>query len=338
MSNKIVSMQVRYARERAVVSRLLAVALLIACCAVSRVAAQTPSTESVLLLSPAHVENAALRADIARGLRSAGLVALQVADLGLDPVLAACRQPACAAEAAGAAGKAALLVQALGAPRGDAVLIELHWQDPSGVAFRERSSTTRDKLGSAVGALAQRVVQRRVLGEQALLRVDSTPLGAAVHVDGRLAGLTPFEQAWEAGAHEVRVEQPGFETQSARVRLAPGDLHQLRLALRRRTAAHTGLPAAERASPLNFVVGGVLAVAALPLLIGGANPALNDGQCVASGPVSCETAHFGAREAVLLGAGALALGGAAVFFIAQPLRLQLEAAPSAGGLRIRGAF
>ena len=318
-----------------------ACALLLAALLTSRARAQTASTETVLLLTPAHVEDAALRAHIARGLRAAGLVALQVADLGLDPVLAACRRPECAADAARVAGKAALLVSVLRAGRGPSLLVELHWQDPSGAVFRERSGTQRDKLGSAVGMLAQRVLQRRVLGERALLRVDSTPLGAAVYIDGRLAGLTPFEQGWDAGLHEVRLEQAGFVAQSARVQLAAGGLSKLRFALLRRNPQATGASqiSGDAASPLNFVLGGALAIAALPLLIGGANPALNDGQCIASSPArGCEQARLGPREAVLLGAGALALGGAAFLIVAQPLRLQLEAAPHALSLRARGTF
>lgn len=319
-----------------VVSAWLA-ALALACLDAPPAAAQSGSTEAVLLLSPAHVENAAQRSEIARGLRSAGLLALQVADLSLelDPVLAACRQPECAAEAASASGKAALLVQVQRSPHAAAALVELFWQDPSGAIFRERAGTAPNKLGSAVGALARRVLQRRVLGERALLQVATSPVGAAVFVDGQLAGVTPFEQAWDAGMHEVRVELSGFASQSARVRLAAGDQHRLDLALPRRLKEPLR-GGGSAASPLNFVLAGALAVASIPLLIAGINGALNDGQCIASTSAGCERPHAGAREALLIGGGVVALGASAVLFAARPLRVQLEAAPRALGLRVAG--
>ena len=304
--------------------------------------AQTPSTESVLLLSPAYLENPRLRGEIARGLRGAGLLALQVADLGLDPVLAACGQPGCAAEAARAAGKAALLVSVASTPKAESVRLELYWHDPSVGEFRERSVAPRDKVGSGIAALAQRVLQRRVLGQRALLSVDTVPAGAQVIVDGAVVGLTPFEQAWDAGLHDVRVELPGFEAQRRRVQLRPGDVQRLQVALTRplsAAAARTSPPSGSSApSAVNFVLGGALALAALPLLISGINPALNEGQCIASTPSGCVRADMGAPEAVLIGAGVLALGGSAFLFLAQPLRVRLEAAPHAVGLRASGTF
>jgi hypothetical protein len=91
-------------------------------------------------------------------------------------------------------------------------------------------------------------------------------------------------------------------------------------------------------SPLNFVLGGALAVASIPLLIAGVNGALNARQCIASTPAGCDRPHAGAREALLIGGGVVALGGATVLFAARPLRVQLEAAPGALGLRASGRF
>ena len=342
MSNKIVSMGIRYAVLATAVSRVLALVLL-AGLSGTPAAAQAPSAEVVLLLTPAHVEDSKLRAEIARWLRGAGLLALQVRDLGLDPVLAACRQSDCAAEAARAAGKAALLVNVSRSPGANAVLVELYWHDPGAGEFREHGIAAHDQIGKAAAALAQRVLQRRVLGARALLRVDTLPAGAQVTVDGKLAGLTPFEQAQEPGLHEVQVALPGFDGQRARVRSSAGDVQSLRLALVRRLAdAAPATAARERrgASAANFVLGGALTLAALPLLISGINPVLNEGQCIAStpGPMGCESVQVGAREALLIGAGVVALGGAAVMFLAQPLRVQLEAAPHALGLRASGTF
>jgi hypothetical protein len=94
------------------------------------------------------------------------------------------------------------------------------------------------------------------------------------------------------------------------------------------------------ASPWNFVLGGVLALAALPALIEGANGLANDGQCLRQDAAgSCvEVEHFRAGGAVLLAAGGAALAAGAYFLIAQPFRI--EAVTGAGGaqLRVRAQF
>ncbi len=74
------------------------------------------------------------------------------------------------------------------------------------------------------------------------LRVESEPQGARVLVDGKARGRSPLELGELAfGSYDVRVEQPGFETERRRVALsADAPSAELRLALRPRAAPITG--------------------------------------------------------------------------------------------------
>jgi hypothetical protein len=56
------------------------------------------------------------------------------------------------------------------------------------------------------------------------LQVLSRPSGAQVSVDGRAAGRTPLVISnLRAGAHDVRIELPGFRGWSTSVRVEPGE-------------------------------------------------------------------------------------------------------------------
>jgi hypothetical protein len=290
----------------------------------------------VLLLAPARTGASAQWADVARGLRLAGLRAMQVADLRIDPVFAACRQSECAAEAAHAAGMPALLCVAR------AGKVELHWVATDDEVFSEQGDVVAGELTRATAELAQRILLRRALGARALLRVESRPTGARVLVDGKLAGLTPFEQAWEPGTHKVSVEQEGYETARADAPLAQGSVHNLRVELRAARAAHATLAdETPRLVPsaMNAALGSVLALAAVPLLIASSNGFIDHGQCLESTAGRCtHRVEAGAGEAVMLGVGAASLLGAAYLFVAQPFHLWVEATPRAAAVQLQGRF
>lgn len=290
----------------------------------------------VLLLSPVRREANAEWADVARGLRSAGLRAMQVADLAIDPVFAACRQPACAAQAAHAAGMPALLSAARGG------VLELRWIATDDEVFTEQGDFAPGELPQVTAELARRVLLRRALGTRALLQVESRPTGARVLVDGKLAGLTPFEQAWEPGTRIVSVEREGYEPARAEAPLASGAVHHVRVSLRvARPSAAARAEETPRLVPsaLNAGLGSVLAIASLPLLIAGGNAFIDRGECLESLAGTCtHRVEAGALEAVMLGAGAVSLIGAVYLFVAQPFRLWVEATPRAAALQLRGQF
>jgi hypothetical protein len=327
------------ARARVRVARALLCGVLLGVCLSSALpAAAQPASKQmpVLLLSPARREANAEWADVARGLRTAGLRAMQVADLPIDPVFAACRQASCAAQASHAAGMPALLCAARGG------VLELRWVATDDEVFTEQGDLAPGELPRTTAELARRVLLRRALGTRALLQVESRPTGARVMVDGKLAGLTPFEQAWDPGAHRVSVEREGYEPARADAPLASGAVHHVRVALRAaRPSAAARVDESPRLVPsaLNAGIGSLLAVASLPLLIAGTNAFIDRGECVESVAGACtHRVEAGAAEAIMLGAGAVSLIGAAYFFIAQPFRLWVEATPRAAALQLRGSF
>jgi hypothetical protein len=208
--------------------------------------------------------------------------------------------------------------------------------------FSEQGELAPGELTRATAELARRVLLRRALGPRALLQVESRPTGARVLVDGKLAGLTPFEQAWDPGTHSVSVEREGYEPAHADAPLASGAVHHVRVELR--AARATGAALADQTprlvpSAANAALGSVLAIASLPLLIVGANGFIDHGQCLESIAGTCtHQAEAGPVEAVLLGAGALSLVGALYLFVAKPFRLWVEATPRAAALRVQGRF
>jgi hypothetical protein len=328
----MVSMGIRYARIAA-----YAIAVWLGASSVPHANAQSASKlMPVLVLAPARSEASAQWADVARGLRLAGLRATQVADLPIDPVFAACRQPACAALAAHAAGMPALLCEV------SAGKIALRWVGSVDELFTEHGELAPGELARATADLARRVLTRRALGSRALLRVESRPTGARVLVDGKLAGLTPFEQTWEPGAHNVSVEREGYESGRAEAPLASGAVHEVRVVLR--AARPTQRALADEAprlvpSAANAAIGSLLALASLPLLIAGSNGLIDNGQCLESVAGVCtHEARAGAREGVMLGVGAAALVGAVYMFAAQPFKLWVEATPRAAAVQLHGRF
>lgn len=286
----------------------------------------------VLILAPTRSEAKAQWFEIARGLRDVGLLPQQVSDLPIDPVFAACRSAACAAEAAHVAGMPALIGTA---QKG---IVELRWVAPDDGVWTERAVVTQGGLAAASAEVARRILLRRALGARALLRVESQPAGALVFIDGKLAGLTPLEQAWEPGERAVEVALEGYESEHASAALAAGEVREIRFELQAKARAEgfSDAPQRTRASPLNFVLGSVLGVAALPLLIGGANAYIDEGQCLQSRQDVCtQRADAGPVEAAMLGLGAASVAGAAYLFVAQPLRVRVEATPHYAGLQLR---
>lgn len=89
------------------------------------------------------------------------------------------------------------------------------------------------------------------------LLVDTEPTGARVALDGVAVGLAPLELRGEPGKHRVSASLSGYTRAEREVELVPGVRESLRLSLHRSPRA------------LRLRVGGWIAVAASPLLIGG---------------------------------------------------------------------
>jgi hypothetical protein len=305
--------------------------------------ARAHASSQVLLLAPTQTDQPDQWTDMVRGLRATGTRVVQLAELSVDPVYAACRATDCAARLAPLAQVAVALFAIVPADASGPARLQLQLFQPDGgqimlqTPLDERS---RVEVASELFEAAQRQLS---LGERALLRVNSVPLGAVVWIDGRPAGVTPFEHPEAAGAHALRVTLAQFHAEERRIDLARGAMSTLDVRLRysggaSRTAG--GLDAATRTtSPANFVLGGLLSLVALPALVAGINTLVNDGQCLESAADGCrERARFGVQSALLLSAGGVALLAGGYLLVAQPFGVEAEVSPTAARLQMRGRF
>jgi hypothetical protein len=330
INSRIVSMGAGYAT-------LMVLALHVSCA--GAVAAEDADAPPVLLLTPTPIEDAANWAAIVRALRTLGRRTVQVADVPMDPVFAACRASACARKAARAAKLPTALFSLESNLAGEPELtLRLYGPDGTQVALRtEQAGLTIEQNALALFERGQRQLE---LGDAALLHVDTLPVGALVSLDGEPSGVGPIERAVREGSHVVRISSDGFIPQERRLELHAGAVHNLDVRLQRTDgpAGAQGAPtgAQGHVSPWNYALGGVLIVAAFPMLISSVNALANDGQCLEADARGCtHRAAFGPRSAALLAGGALALIGGAYFTIARPLRISIEAGPSGAGVRLR---
>lgn len=288
----------------------------------------------VLVLGPTASEDPARFTEVVRGLRSAGLHAVQVSELPIDPVFAACRSPDCAVRVAQVAHMPVLLCT-LASHRAS---VELQWYGPDGTQIALSGARANATWADVIATLAQRLRRKLLLGERALLRVQSVPVSALVKLDGQLAGVTPFEQPWPAGSHELRVELSGRQADVRRIVLEGAELLTVAVKLPRDLAAESSTPR-EAASPLNYAAGGALALVSMPLLITAVTRLANQGQCLASEAGVCtQRGEFGALGTGLLIGGIAALGGGAFILIGQPFRVDVAVEHSAVSLQASGRF
>ncbi|MET0390235.1 MAG: PEGA domain-containing protein [Polyangiales bacterium] len=310
-------------------------------------AAQSDAAGSqVVLLTPTRSESPTAWEGVVRGLHDAGITAIQVADARVDPIFAACSLPECAVQVAAAARLPALLcsVQLQGQGAAATGTLELQWVEGDGKHWSARASVRSGALVAVATGLAENLRRQRALGDRALLRVESTPAGAIVAVDGQLAGLTPFEREYTPGPHVLEVSYEGRESDRRAVELRPGVLHGERVRLPLLPLAAKPAPEPTRGpKPLaaNVVVGAALAVAAAPLFVLPINAAIDDGQCLESLPSGrcIDQARFGSTEAVLLTAGLVAAGIGLYLLIGQPWRapVERETTSSAAPVAVRAA-
>lgn len=308
---------------------------LLACTASHAGAQDAEAQESmrVLLLAPNQTEEPQRWADVVRGLRAAGLRAAQVAELGIDPVWAACRSPDCAASAVAIANMPVVLCTR---SAGESAL-ELQWFGADGVRVTLRAPLAHGSLQAAASELAERLHRRLALGDRAMLHVVSVPSGASVRLDGELVGLTPYQRPCAPGQHTLRVELDGRVTDERTIQLSSSELHTESVSLAPNALASEG--ARDQVAPANFALAGLLLMAATPALIAGVNRAVTDGQCLQSDAGGCrERGTFGATGVGLLAGGVVATAGGLYLFIARPLRVTAEVTPQAALIHVRGSL
>ena len=288
--------------------------------------------QQTILLMPGDAEQSEWDRAAAQALAVEGVV-------GLEAGSSDCRGAACAAAVAVERGARLVVLvdfRRTGAGRPKEVVVTL--VRPDG----ERAQRSAKPLGGGVSQAVLRAyrdarLQLR-LGQQSLLKVASRPSGATVYVDGSVGGHTPLDHVTSPGRHQVEVRGDGFRPSARAVQTDPGAALSLTLTLERelsRDVVHV------EPSPLNWIVGGTLVAGAVPALAVALNTAFRQGDCV--GMIDAEgrcqrQVDFGARSAVLLGVGVVALLGGGFVLIAQPFEVEVQAGTDHALVQLRGSM
>jgi hypothetical protein len=253
----------------------------------------------------------------------------------------ACSAPACAVGVARGLGlRRAVLMRVVSGGDGAAQRVNVTLLDLA----RRTGDASVEVVGGDVAAAVRTAYQGAELalelGDRGLLRVQSTPQGALVTIDGEPAGLAPVERRLVAGTHRLGLTLDGFANEERSVELARGRVleHHAKLARLAIVAAPAG---PRRPSPLNWIAGGALVLASVPALVISLRTLALDGDCAhardANGGCS-EQVHFGARSALLLGLGSAALLAGGYILIAAPFTIDAQAEPRGARVAVTARF
>lgn len=105
-------------------------------------------------------------------------------------------------------------------------------------------------------------------------------------------------------------------------------------------AAAASRPTRTEPSPLNWIIGGALAIAGVVTLVSPLQTLATEGECVELiENVGCvERVQFGAQSGVLLGLGLAAVTAAVVVDAVAPIRVQVEAGATGAFVGVEGRF
>lgn len=159
---------------------------------------------------------------------------------------------------------------------------------------RKCSACTSDATTAALREAVGQAVEAGLGRPRGTLLIESEPPGAAVKIDGRLAGLTPLRRDVLAGEHTIDLSAGGQEPASERIRVEPSEKKTLRVRLAAELPAAEPPPAQGLAPPASLrtrlfyprprwrLLAGGAAVGAGLVLSGVGIGALSlNGQCVA---------------------------------------------------------
>ena len=259
-----------------------------------------------------------------------------------------CERARCAAE----------LAQQTGADFVVLVLVEAREDGGSRVraSVVRASGTPRDASAdvsdAGFGAAASAALEAALAGENdrrlGFLMVRTDPPRARVEIDGEPAGESPLRRMVAPGEHRVRVLPERGAPRERTVTVRPVEETALELDLRAAEddePAPGATPARTEPSPLNWLIGGGLAIGGVVALISPLQTLATDGQCVdLIEDVGCvERVQFGAVSGVLLGVGLAALIAAVVVDVVAPIRVGVGVSVDARGegsamLELEGTF
>lgn len=95
-----------------------------------------------------------------------------------------------------------------------------------------------------------------------------------------------------------------------------------------------------RGDPLNWALGALLVLGSSPMLGYGINTIVRSGDCVTEGPggACVERVRFQEGAGIFTGIGAVMLVAGVVVWIAQPIRMSVQATPESASLQLSGRF
>jgi hypothetical protein len=297
---------------------------------------------------PENVRNAAELAAVA-ALVQDGVAVRSSADteavLTGDP-LAECAAIECAGAVAQRVGADFVVVLSVFGTAEQAASVTVALATADGLSFGGEADITREvPLAQAVTAAIAEARVRQGAGTRGTLRVETTPPGATVHIDGRFRGETPLYRALEPGPHQVVVRAADRVTETHDVIITLHGESALRL-----TLAPVPPPAPARTRTVRPVLG--------PLLVGVAGLALLAADGVALASTGCTEQSTGgvcAREtsvdalpfALYAGVGGAALVSAVLWFVlgahdvvdaSEPTSASLRLDVGVGELGVSGRF
>ncbi len=213
----------------------------------------------------------------------------------------------------------------------DSVAVALATADGLSFGGEADVDAARPLARAVADALAEARI-RQGAGTRGTLRVETTPSGATVHVDGEFRGETPLFRAVEPGAHRVVVSQSGRVTESRDVVVQLHEETTLQLALA------PVAPSAPRVAAVRRPLLG-------PLVLGGAGAALLAFDLGSLAALGCsEEAPGGAcRRRVVVdplpfglyaGVGAGAVVGALLWWLLGAREVETAQAAGAASLRL----
>lgn len=310
-------------------------------CMCTAAAAQPRHEQQVVVLAPNLDSERDQRNLVVAGLVSVGREVVDVRASADGAVLAACRTRACAGTVLAATGAALAVIARVDRAHSEALAVatvEVIAADGQ-TASAAVAVTEGMDAAAATGEAFERAQASLGLGDDALLRVSSTPLGALVSVDGKHVGIAPSHVRVKPGEYVVSAATEGFGETQQRVRAVRGRVVPVTLELPPLSPQETSRRSEQASSAeepvLDTMLGGALMLAALPALVIPLDTLAREGSCDghrdAMGRCS-DTVYFGTQSALLLTAGALALGVGSYLLWAAPFRV--DAAASSTGARL----
>lgn len=174
--------------------------------------------------------------------------------------------------------------------------------------------------------------------ETHVVRVTSTPEGAAVSVDGEDTGaLAPTELDLGAGEYEIRGSLDGHHADHHHIEVpAQSEVHLTLVPIVPEPPRRVPQPA----SVLNYIFAGTLLAAGIAVATGPLITTIRAGECASScdDPSEAERYEVGTQTVVWLSVSAALFAGALVFALARPIRASASVSRDSARLTLDATF